>query len=84
MIRMKKGKRSFLLLLIIAIITLLMIAIAWIPGAEKVVPKPVYDFAQKFYPVAVGVLIVVVGAFLFPISVPAAVALVVVMSKIVY
>lgn len=55
----KKAKQ--ILISAIVVITLLMLAIAFVPGAEKIVPAPVYSFASKFYASAIGVTIAVIG-----------------------
>lgn len=61
LIMKKKTNLKKLIVSILVIITVLMVAIAFIPGAERVVPAPVFDFASKFYAVAVGVTIAVIG-----------------------
>lgn len=64
----RKSKFSFLFV-ILAVIVALMTIIAFVPGAEKIVPAPVYDFASKFYAAGIGVLLVVL-AVMFMTSSP--------------
>lgn len=54
-------KTKQILISAIVIITLLMVAIAFVPGADKIVPAPVYSFASKMYASAIGVTIAVIG-----------------------
>lgn len=78
-----KRKRN-LFLMIVTVIVAIMVLIALIPGAEKVVPAHVYEFASNFFGVATGVLIVIIGGMFIASSPVIGVALILIGAMMVW
>lgn len=71
------------MLLIVAVITLMLVVIKTVPGADKVVPTQVASFASQYASVAIGLLIVITGILLIGFL-PVGIALIIIGAFMVY
>lgn len=79
-----KQKTKKILISAVVLIALILTLIAMVPGAEKIVPAPVFEFADRFYGVAIASVFVVIGLLTITSSPVVGVGLLLIGAMIIY
>ena len=82
--KMKRNRILKTVFVLAAVVVAIMVLVKFIPGAEKVVPEPLYNFADKFAVGGVAVLLIIVGALIFNVIPVAGIALILIGASMIY